>query len=185
MKREGIAHLVDVRSFPASRRYPHFNKEVLAASLESAAIRYSHSPELGGRRAPRKDSSNTGWRNTGFRSYADYMGTPRFEEALDCLVQTAAEAPTAIMCAEAVPWRCHRSLISDAFVARGGEVLHIMDSDTKPHVVTSFARLVDGRVSGTWRFADGEIRIEPFERISRTARGALDEEARRLSEFHR
>lgn len=147
LKREGITQLVDVRSFPASRRYPHFNKEPLAASLAASGIDYTHVPELGGRRSPRADSINLAWRNTGFRGYADYMETPRFAAALDELVRVAAQAPTAIMCAEAVPWRCHRSLIADAYVARGGDVLHIMDAGTKPHTMTSFARISDGRVS--------------------------------------
>jgi uncharacterized protein (DUF488 family) len=146
LRREGVAQLVDVRSFPSSKRYPHFNQEQLSAQLRTAGIGYTHMPELGGRRTPRRDSANTEWKNSGFRGYADYMETRAFERALDELINTAASQATAIMCAEAVPWRCHRSLIADALTARGAEVLHIMDAGAKPHTLTAFARVVDGRI---------------------------------------
>jgi uncharacterized protein (DUF488 family) len=141
LEREGVTHLVDVRAFPASRRYPHFNGPELAESLLCNGIRYTHVPELGGRRKARKDSHNTLWRNAGFRAYADYMETPRFESALEDLIGMAEADRTAIMCAEAVPWRCHRSLISDAAVARGVQVWHILDAGTVVHKLTSFARI--------------------------------------------
>jgi uncharacterized protein (DUF488 family) len=147
LKREGVSHLVDVRAFPTSARYPHFNKQNLERSLPETGIRYTHFPTLGGRRKVRRDSHNTLWRNAGFRGYADYMETREFDEALRILLQAAREQPTAIMCAEAVPWRCHRSLISDAAVARGTDVQHIMDGRTQPHRLTSFARVdSEGRV---------------------------------------
>jgi uncharacterized protein (DUF488 family) len=152
LEREGIARLADVRTFPASRRYPHFNQDALAASLAGKEITYAHLAQLGGRRAPRRDSRNTAWKNSGFRGYADYMETREFEDGLRSLLEYAAGGRTAIMCAEAVPWRCHRSMISDALVARGESVLHILDSGTKPHTLTSFARVVDGRV----RYRDAE-----------------------------
>ena len=146
LEREGVTHLLDVRAFPASRRYPYFNGTELEKSLGAGGIRYTHVPELGGRRTARKDSRNTQWRNTGFRGYADYMETARFSSALDDLLRVAAEEPTAIMCAEAVPWRCHRSLISDAALARGVPVLHILDATTQAHQLTSFAWVDAGRV---------------------------------------
>jgi len=132
LEREHIQHVADVRSFPGSRRYPQFGREALAASLAARGIGYSHHPELGGRRRARPDSPNGAWRNESFRGYADYMLTPAFATALDVLVDEAARQRTAIMCAEAVPWRCHRSLISDALVARGVEVLDILDARTDP-----------------------------------------------------
>jgi uncharacterized protein (DUF488 family) len=143
LAREGVAHLVDVRAFPASRRYPHFNGPELAKSLDAVGIAYTHAPELGGRRKASRDSHNTAWRNEGFRAYADYMETPRFANALNELLAAASAEPTAIMCAEAVPWRCHRSLISDAALARGVEVCHILESRSQEHSLTSFAR-IDG-----------------------------------------
>ena len=144
--REGVTHLVDVRAFPASRRYPHFNGAELATSLAAAGVSYTHAPELGGRRKPNKDSHNSAWRNESFRAYADYMETPRFSSALGELLAAATREPTAIMCAEAVPWRCHRSLISDAAVARGMEVRHILDAGSQEHRLTSFAWIDGSRV---------------------------------------
>jgi uncharacterized protein (DUF488 family) len=147
LKREGVSHLVDVRAFPTSARHPHFNKTHLELALPEHLIRYTHFPSLGGRRKAQRDSHNTLWRNAGFRAYADYMETREFEEALDDLLLAAQREPTVIMCAEAVPWRCHRSLIADAAVARGAEVLHIMDAQAQPHRLTSFGRVDErGRV---------------------------------------
>jgi uncharacterized protein (DUF488 family) len=141
LKREGVAHLVDVRAFPTSARHPHFNQKNLAESLPDKGIRYTHFPALGGRRKVRRDSHNTLWRNAGFRGYADYMETREFGEALDDLLALASRERIAIMCAEAVPWRCHRSLISDAAVARGAKVFHIMDAGAEAHRLTSFGRV--------------------------------------------
>ena len=147
LKREGVSHLVDVRAFPTSARYPHFNQKNLAESLAGEGIGYTHFPELGGRRKVRRDSHNTLWRNAGFRGYADYMETREFATALDDLLALASREPTAIMCAEAVPWRCHRSLISDAAVGKGVRVFHIMDAGADEHRLTSFGRIDNsGRV---------------------------------------
>jgi uncharacterized protein (DUF488 family) len=141
----GIRLLVDVRTIPKSRRNPQFSRENLPGSLQTAGIQYRHLPGLGGLRHPRKDSANTGWRNASFRGYADYMQTPEFGENLNQLTELAASAPTAIMCAEAVPWRCHRSLIADALVARGIEVTEILSATrSQPHTLTPFA-IVEGR----------------------------------------
>jgi uncharacterized protein (DUF488 family) len=146
LAREGVAQLADVRAFPTSRRHPHYDREALGEALSAAGLRYSHHPDLGGRRAPRPDSPNGAWRNRGFRGYADYMQTPEFAAALARLLDLASLAPTAVMCAEAVPWRCHRSLIADALVARGEHVVHILEAGSKPHSLTRFAVVRDGSV---------------------------------------
>ena len=147
LSREGATHLVDVRAFPASSRYPHFSRPSLERAIIDTGGRYTHMPSLGGRRRGRRDSRNTQWRNASFRAYADYMETREFAEALEDLLALAALEPTVIMCAEAVPWRCHRTLISDAVLGRGVEVLHILDAATEPHRLTSFARVDEsGRV---------------------------------------
>jgi uncharacterized protein (DUF488 family) len=143
-----IAKLVDVRTIPRSRRHPHFNRETLARSLAEASIEYRHAPALGGLRRPRRDSINTGWRNASFRGYADHMQTPEFEQALEALMAGAPRERTAIMCAEAVPWRCHRSLIADALLAGGIRVAHIMTGErVEPHALTRFARVDGTRVT--------------------------------------
>ena len=144
-----IKLLVDVRAWPGSKRYPQFNKEALTESLTAHGIRYEHFPELGGKRKSRPDSRNTAWRNASFRGYADYMETEQFQQGIQRVLDVAAEAePTAIMCAEAVWWRCHRALISDFLKARGIEVVHILDANkTDPHPFTSAAHLVDGALS--------------------------------------
>jgi uncharacterized protein (DUF488 family) len=143
----GVEQLIDVRTIPKSRRNPQFHQESLAASLERAHIGYRHMLGLGGLRHPRKDSINTAWKNAGFRGYADYMQTPAFENSLRELID-AAHRPTAIMCAEAVPWRCHRSLIADALSARGVAVEHILSKTSrKPHIYTPFARIEDEKVT--------------------------------------
>jgi uncharacterized protein (DUF488 family) len=148
LQAHGIRRLVDVRTIPKSRRNPQFNKESLSASLPAAGIEYLHLPGLGGLRHPRKDSTNTAWRNASFRGYADYMQTPEFAENLDHLVELAAQAPTAIMCAEAVPWRCHRSLIADALAARGISVIEILSATkSQPHAITSFAHVEGQQVT--------------------------------------
>ena len=144
LSREGATHLVDVRAFPTSARYPHFSQPDLQRAIVDTGGRYSHMPSLGGRRRGKRDSHNTLWRNASFRAYADYMETREFAEALDDLLALATLEPTVIMCAEAVPWRCHRSLIADALSVRGVEVRHLVSgSAPRPHALTPFAH-VDG-----------------------------------------
>ena len=142
-----IELLVDVRQFPASRRNPQFNRDALAAALSQHDIDYRHLRSLGGRREPRPDSPNTALTNAGFRGFADYMATPEFEAALAELIDLAAQKRTAIMCAEALPWRCHRSLISDALVARGVAVEHLVGGGSRGHELSPHARVEAGRVS--------------------------------------
>ncbi len=145
LRAHGIARLIDVRTLPRSRRNPQFNRETLARSLRNRRIGYRHMKDLGGLRRPARDSINTAWRNASFRGYADYMQTESFEKALDRLVELATEKTTAIMCAEAVPWRCHRSMIADAMIVRGFEVRDIMSpASGKPRSLNPMAR-VDGR----------------------------------------
>lgn len=137
--------LTDVRRFPASRRHPQFSRDALAASLTENGIRYVHEPDLGGRRAARPGSPHTAWRVEAFRGYADHMETPEFKAALDRLIGRAARETVAILCAEAVPWRCHRRLISDALVAHGLTVLHILGPGrTEPHELDPNARVFPG-----------------------------------------
>jgi uncharacterized protein (DUF488 family) len=121
----GVELLVDVRRFPGSRRHPHFGQEALRSGLVRAGIAYRHEPDLGGRRPLRPDSPNTAWRVAGFRGYADYMASPAFQSGLQRLI-AQQEIPTVVMCAEALPWKCHRQLIADALVARGIEVVHLL-----------------------------------------------------------
>ena len=149
LRPHGIKLIADVRLLPGSKRYPHFNNDALAASLAAAGICYEHFRELGGRRRPRPDSRNTAWRNDAFRGYADHMETPEFAAGIARLVTTSERAgPTALMCAEAVWWRCHRGLVSDYLKARGVEVLHIVDpKKADAHPWTSAATIVDGRLS--------------------------------------
>jgi uncharacterized protein (DUF488 family) len=133
---------VDVRTIPRSRHNPQFNNDALANSLRAAGISYTHVKDLGGLRRPRPDSPNAGWRNSSFRGYADYMQTPEFETALRKLLALSQEERVAIMCAEAVPWRCHRSLIADALSVRGIPVWHIMsERNMQQHSLTSFAEV--------------------------------------------
>ena len=149
LQAHGIKLLADVRLLPGSNRYPHFNSDVLAESLASSGIAYEHFRELGGRRRPRADSRNNAWRNDAFRGYADHMETPEFAAGVARLLASSVEnGPTAMMCAEAVWWRCHRGLVSDYLKVRGIEVLHIMDpKKADPHPWTSAAKIVDGRLS--------------------------------------
>jgi len=138
----GVQLLVDVRSFPQSRHNPQFNKDRLPEALRSAGMDYRHMPGLGGMRKPRADSTNTGWRNPHFRGYADYMQTPEFERQVQELLKPGAQKSTCIMCAEAVPWRCHRSLIADALTARKVPVFHILSpTRAEAHKLTAFARI--------------------------------------------
>ncbi len=144
-----IRLLIDVRQFPGSRRYPHFGRPALPESLAAAGIEYAHEVDLGGRRQPRGDSPNLYWQNAGFRAYADHMAGDPFAAALERLIARAAQQTTAIMCAEAVPWRCHRWLIADALVARQVDVLHILDeSHSQRHEMNPHARIAaDGTIT--------------------------------------
>jgi uncharacterized protein (DUF488 family) len=142
LRENGVERLVDIRRFPGSRRYPHFSREALALSLPAAGIEYVHAAELGGRRKPLPSSRNSGWRNDQFRAYADYMATGEFRVAIDALL--SSPRITAIMCAEAVPWRCHRNLVADELTRRGIEVQHIINHGSlQRHELNSMAR-VDG-----------------------------------------
>ena len=149
LEESGIKLVADVRMFPGSNRYPQFGREALAKSLRESGIRYEHFPELGGRRKPNPNSRNTAWRNASFRGYADYMETAQFQKGIERLLTLAREVgPAAIMCAEAVWWRCHRSLISDYLKASNIEVIHIFGANkVEPHPFTSAARIVDGALS--------------------------------------
>lgn len=143
-----IHALVDVRSFPGSRRYPHFNKTELSRSLEAVGIVYEHNPQLGGRRRPNQESKNTAWKNASFRAYADHMESDEFHKGIGELLALASEKRTAVMCAEALWWRCHRSLIADFLKAAGLEVIHILDAKhTETHPYTPVARILDGHLS--------------------------------------
>jgi uncharacterized protein (DUF488 family) len=140
LREHEIANLVDIRTIPKSRSNPQFGQARLPASLAGAGIDYSHEAALGGLRKTSAESPNTGWRNTSFRGYADYMQTPAFGDAIDRLIDIAARGRTAIMCAEAVPWRCHRSLVGDALLVRGHAVMDIMGpGSARPHKLTPFA----------------------------------------------
>ena len=142
LRAHSITQLADIRTVPKSRRHPHFAGDALARSLADAGIVYRHIAGLGGLRKPRRDSRNAGWHNDSFRGYADYMATDEFERALGELIEWSGSGPTAIMCAEAVWWRCHRQLVADALVARGVEVRHITSGGPAPaHQLTEFARV--------------------------------------------
>jgi uncharacterized protein (DUF488 family) len=144
LREHGIGLLADIRRFPGSKRYPHFASEAMEQWLPEHGIAYIHMPELGGRRKALADSRNTAWRNEQFRGYADYMATDEFRAAIDKLVVIKQNQRTAIMCAEAVPWRCHRNMVADELARRGIDVIHIIGRDTvKTHVINEHAR-VDG-----------------------------------------
>jgi uncharacterized protein (DUF488 family) len=151
LRAHGVEQVIDIRTVPRSRRHPHFWRESLEQSLPAAGIAYRHEPGLGGLRKPRPDSINNAWRNEGFRGYADYMQTKEFDAALVRLVASAegTGAPTtAMMCAEAVWWRCHRQLVADALAARDIPVRHIVSATSAPeHKLTEFARVRGGRVT--------------------------------------
>ena len=145
MKHYGIEQLVDVRTVPKSRHVPQFNSESLASALGNHGIDYVHLKTLGGLRHAKKDSINVGWRNASFRGYADYMATDEFAQGIGRLIDLAKAKRTVIMCAEAVPWRCHRSLVGDALLVRGVQVEDIMSvTSSRPHKLTEFAK-VDGQ----------------------------------------
>ena len=144
----GIERLVDVRTIPRSRHNPQFNYDALGPSLRNHRIGYRHMKELGGLRHARPDSPNAGWHNASFRGFADYMQTPEFAAAMSKLVALAKEKTTAIMCAEALPWRCHRSLIGDALIVRGIRVVDIYSPKyAKLHVITPIAKVNGTRVT--------------------------------------
>ena len=143
-----IETLVDVRTFPGSRRYPQFNKSVLSVFLANLGINYLHEPRLGGRRMPRKDSHNTAWKNPSFRGYADHMETEDFKDGVQELLELSRGTRSVVMCAEALWWRCHRSLIADYLKAAGHSVMHIVDvKKAEAHSFTSAASIVDGQLS--------------------------------------
>jgi uncharacterized protein (DUF488 family) len=149
LRGHGVRQVVDVRTVPRSRRNPQFNKDSLGKSLRARRINYRHLKALGGLRRARKDSSlNAGWRNASFRGYADYMQTDEFAAGLKTLLAVAAKKPAAIMCAEAVPWRCHRSMIADAATAAGLAVFHLMSpTGARPHKLNAMAKVRRGRVT--------------------------------------
>lgn len=158
LRKHRVALVADVRTVPRSRANPQFSREALEASLHGAGTRYAHLPALGGLRRPRRDSPNSGWQNASFRGYADHMQTSEFARGLDELLALAESvgatggtggngSRVALMCAEMVPWRCHRSLVADALLARGHAVDELIgDSQVRPHTLTRFARVEDGRV---------------------------------------
>jgi uncharacterized protein (DUF488 family) len=147
LKNNEIEVLIDVRKLPGSAKYPHFNQEALSRSLSSVEIRYIHLPELGGRRKQNKDSKNTIWKISSFQAYADYMETAEFLGGIESLLGHAQKKRTAIMCSEAVWWRCHRALIADYLKSIGIEVYHIMSATSNQlHPYTSAARIRDGRL---------------------------------------
>lgn len=148
LKSHGVERIADVRTVPRSRHNPQFNRETLPAALRKAKISYVHLAKLGGLRHARPDSINTGWRNASFRGFADYMQTPDFEVGLARLVELAKKKTIAIMCAEAVPWRCHRSLIADALLVRRIPVEHILSGlRRQPHKLTPFASVRGRRIT--------------------------------------
>jgi uncharacterized protein (DUF488 family) len=148
LRGRGIKQVVDVRSVPRSRKNPQYNAETLPPALRASGIRYVHLPGLGGLRHAVRGSINTGWRNASFRGFADYMQGAQFEKGLEQLVEVGSACPTAVMCAEAVPWRCHRSLIADALTVRGVRVMHILGAgQALKHTMTSFAQIKGMRIS--------------------------------------
>ena len=148
LKAHGVQRLVDIRTVPRSRHNPQFNRSELSPALHSARLHYRYMPGLGGFRHARRDSINTGWHNASFRGFADYMQTSEFRNNLDDLINLAKAERVAIMCAEAVPWRCHRSLIADALLAREIEVLEITSATrTKPHTLTPWGKITGVQVT--------------------------------------
>jgi uncharacterized protein (DUF488 family) len=143
-----VTQLIDVRTVPRSRHNPQFNQDALQATLAEASIGYAHAPGLGGFRRPSADSANAGWRNSSFRGYADYMQTPEFDAELTSVIELARTDRVALMCAEAVPWRCHRSLIADALAVRGVKPCEIAGpTRLQPHRIAPFACVRDGSLT--------------------------------------
>jgi uncharacterized protein (DUF488 family) len=144
---QGVMHIADVRRFPGSRKYPHFNPDLLEPALAEGGIAYTPFPDLGGRRVPLPNSPHSAWRNEAFRGYADYMDTPEFAAAAERLAKLARADRVAVMCAEGVWWRCHRSMIADIFKAQGWKVLHILGmAEPREHPYTPVARIVNGEL---------------------------------------
>jgi hypothetical protein len=173
LRQHGVERLVDIRTIPRSRHNPQFNGDALARSLRAEHIEYAHLKELGGLRHPRPDSANLGWRNASFRGYADYMQTEEFEQAVRRLLQVCGEKQCAVMCAEAVPWRCHRSLLADALVARGIAVEHILGASGRDeHHLTPFAKIENGKVTYP-KVGDPGVEGPKAERKSRQKAAAM------------
>ena len=148
LRAHGIERLIDVRTIPKSRHNPQFSRDVLARKLRGARVGYVHLGALGGLRHARRDSTNQGWHNASFRGYADYMQTPEFEKGLQRLIQLAKQKKSAVMCAEAVPWRCHRALIADALTVRGIRAAHILSGKrVQIHTLTPFGRVQGNRIT--------------------------------------
>lgn len=148
LRQNGVQCVLDIRTVPKSRHNPQFAQDQLPASLNEAGIAYRHLPSLGGLRHPRKDSPNGAWRNTSFRGYADWMQTAEFQASVDAVAEMARTTRVALMCAESVPWRCHRSMVADALCVRGVRVEHIIGPQTpKPHSVTPFAHVEGTRIT--------------------------------------
>jgi uncharacterized protein (DUF488 family) len=155
LKAHQIGTLVDVRSFPGSRRYPQFNSSELLEALTGERITYHHLPTLGGRRQPSPNSKNTAWRNPSFRAYADHMETVEFKQGIEKLLELARKSRTAVMCAEALWWRCHRSLIADYLKTLGVTVIHVRDAkQSEEHPYTGAARIIQGRLSYEGLFSE-------------------------------
>jgi uncharacterized protein (DUF488 family) len=148
LKAHGVHRVIDVRTIPRSRHNPQFNRDQLSPALHRARMHYTHMPGLGGLRRARRDSSNTAWRNASFRGYADYMQTVEFDDNLSRCIALARRERVVLMCAEAVPWRCHRSLIADALIVRGIEAMEITSGiRARPHALTQWARVKGTRVT--------------------------------------
>ena len=148
LKAHGVQRVIDVRTIPRSRHNPQFNRDQLSPALHRARMHYTHMPGLGGLRRARRDSSNTAWRNASFRGYADYMQTVEFDDNLSRCIALARRERVVLMCAEAVPWRCHRSLIADALIVRGIETMEITSGvRARPHALTQWARVRGTRVT--------------------------------------
>jgi uncharacterized protein (DUF488 family) len=164
LRAHGVRRVIDIRTIPRSRRNPQYNRETLGPALRSRKIGYVHLKDLGGLRRAKSDSKNIGWHNVSFRGYADYMQTPEFEAGLKRAIRLSAVKPSALMCAEAVPWRCHRSLVADALTARKFPVKHILSvTRANKHKLTSFARVRGERVTYP---SDKPVRRKPPARRS-------------------
>jgi uncharacterized protein (DUF488 family) len=163
LQSHGVSQVIDIRTIPKSRRNPQFNSDALAASLHEAGIAYVHLKTLGGLRHPNPDTINLAWRNAGFRGYADYMQTPEFAAGLNRAIELAKERPTALMCAEAVPWRCHRSLVSDTLVVRRIRVLEIISAAAPhEHELSSFAHVRGHQITYPAKSASQKEQKEMF-----------------------
>jgi uncharacterized protein (DUF488 family) len=159
LRSHGVERVIDIRTIPRSRHNPQFSGETLAPALRAARIGYVQLKKLGGLRHAKADSKNLGWRNASFRGFADYMQTPEFEEGLNRAIRLAEDKPSTLMCAEAVPWRCHRSMVADALTVRSFDVEHILSgSKPQPHKLTSFARVRGTNI--TYPSEDGQSAMD-------------------------